>query len=111
MEQLQMLAGSLAGLIFALGSLNMLVKAWRTKDLSSYSLGQIILNNVGSLFYWVYVIFCLPFGLVYFMHGFYTFVSLVMLIWYFTYQTAPKASRPIPEKMSQFTSRMHPKVR
>ena len=43
MEQMQMVAGSVAGLIFAMGSLNMLIKAWRTKDLHSYSLSQMVL--------------------------------------------------------------------
>jgi hypothetical protein len=87
MEQAQMVAGSLAGLMFAAGSLKMLVKAWRTKDLRSYSLGQIVLNNVGNLLYWLYII-SLPFGPIYFMHGFFTLVSLLMLIWYLLYQSA-----------------------
>jgi len=64
MEHSQLVAGSLAGLIFAAGSLDMPVKAWPTKDLCSYSLGQIVLNNVGSVFYWLYVI-SLPFGPIY----------------------------------------------
>jgi hypothetical protein len=92
MEQAQMVAGSLAGLMFAAGSLKMLVKAWRTKDLRSYSLGQIVLNNVGNLLYWLYII-SLPFGPIYFMHGFFTLVSLLMLVWYFLYQSA-RASQP-----------------
>lgn len=93
MEQMQLIAGSLAGLIFATGSVNMAVKAWRTKDLRSYSLGQMVLNNVGNLFYWLYVI-SLPFGPIYIMHGFFTFVSLLMLIWYFTYRI-PQATQTI----------------
>lgn len=91
MEQMQLIAGSLAGLIFATGSVNMAVKAWRTKDLRSYSLGQMVLNNVGNLFYWLYVI-SLPFGPIYIMHGFFTLVSALMLIWYFTYRT-PKVTK------------------
>jgi hypothetical protein len=70
MAQLQVVAGSVAGLIFAAASWNMLVKAWRTKDLRSYSLGQIVLNNVGNLIYWLYVI-SLPFGPIYFMQAFF----------------------------------------
>ncbi len=89
MSQLQVLAGSIAGLIFAAASWNMLVKAWRTKDLRSYSPGQIILNNVGNLIYWLYVI-SLPFGPIYFMHGFFTLVSLIMLIWFYAYRGAMK---------------------
>ena len=94
MEQIQMVAGSLAGLIFAAGSVDMLVKAWRTKDLRSYSLGQIALNNIGNLFYWLYVI-SLPFGPIYFMHGFFTLVSLLMLIGYFAYRTAPQTQKSL----------------
>ncbi len=92
MEEAQLVAGSVAGLIFAAGSFDMLVKAWRTKDLRSYSLGQIVLNNIGNLFYWLYVM-SLPFGPIYFMHGFFTLVSLLMLIWYFGYQTAPTTTK------------------
>lgn len=110
MEQMQMLAGSVAGLIFAAGSVDMLVKAWRTKDLRSYSSGQMVLNNIGNLFYWLYVI-SLPFGPIYFMHSFSTFVSLLMLIWYFAYQREPEASKQIPEKSQQLTSNMQAKVR
>jgi len=87
MEQVQMIAGSVAGLIFATASGNMLVKAWRTKDLRSYSLGQIVLNNVGNLFYWLYVV-SLPFGPIYFMHGFFTLVSLLIRA---TWSRLPKA--------------------
>jgi uncharacterized protein with PQ loop repeat len=94
MEQVQMMAGSVAGLIFAAASWNMLVKAWRTKDLSSYSLGQLVLNNVGNLFYWFYVI-SLPFGPIYFMHAFFTLASLIMLVWYFVYRKAPNSRKPV----------------
>ena len=100
MEQIQMVAGSLAGLIFAAGSVDMLVKAWRTKDLRSYSLGQIVLNNIGNLFYWLYVI-SLPFGPIYFMHGFFTLVSLLMLVWYFLYRTAPATRKRITGEFQQ----------
>ena len=91
MEHIQMLSGSLAGLIFAAASWNMLFKAWRTKDLQSYSLGQIVLNNVGNLFYWLYVI-SLPFGPIWFMHAFFTLASLLMLAWYFVYRAAPETT-------------------
>lgn len=88
MGQVQVIAGAAAGLIFAAGSVDMLIKAWRTRDLRSYSLGQLVLNNVGSAFYWLYVV-SLPFGPIYFMHGFFTLVSLLMLIGYVGYRPAP----------------------
>jgi uncharacterized protein with PQ loop repeat len=103
MEQIQMVAGSIAGLIFAAASWNMLVKAWRTKDLSSYSFGQIALNNVGNLFYWLYVI-SLPFGPIYLMHAFFTIVSLLMLVWYFAYRTAPATTKRITGEFHRVTA-------
>lgn len=87
MGEVQIIAGSIAGLIFAAASWNMLVKAWCTKDLRSYSLGQIVLNNVGNLFYWLYVA-SLPFGPIWLMHTFFTLTSLLMLVWYFIYRKA-----------------------
>jgi uncharacterized protein with PQ loop repeat len=102
MEEIQVVAGSIAGLIFASGSLNMLVKAWQTKDLSSYSLGFIVLNNVGNLVYWLYVI-SLPFGPIWLMHSFYTLTMLLMLMWYVLYQDRPEISRQRMVKKRRFT--------
>jgi uncharacterized protein with PQ loop repeat len=98
MEQMQMVAGSVAGLIFAAASWNMLLKAWRTKDLRSYSPGQIVLNNVGNLFYWLYII-SLPFGPIWLMHAFFTVTSLLMLIWYVLYRTAPQTRSHMPMEL------------
>jgi uncharacterized protein with PQ loop repeat len=91
MGQIQVLAGSAASLILAAGTLNMLVKAWRTKDVHSYSLAHIVLNNVGNLVYWVYVV-SLPFGPVWLLHGFRTFTLALMLIWCLMYREAPDVS-------------------
>jgi hypothetical protein len=46
---LPFLAGSVATAIFTLSTLPTLVKASRTKDLASYSLGNIGLANVGNV--------------------------------------------------------------
>ena len=97
MGEVQIIAGSIAGLIFAAASWNMLVKAWSTKDLRSYSLGQIVLNNVGNLFYWLYVA-SLPFGPIWLMHTFFTLTSLLMLVWYFIYWKAPATQTPIRDQ-------------
>ncbi len=56
-----LLAGVVSTAIFACSTLPMLVKAARTKDLSSYSLGNILLSNLGNLVHSVYV-FHLPAG-------------------------------------------------
>jgi uncharacterized protein with PQ loop repeat len=94
MMEIQVLAGSIAGMIFASGSMNMLLKAWRTKDIGSYSLGFILFNNIGNLVYWLYVI-SLPFGPIWLMHSFYTITMLLMLIWYVLYR---KPANPEPQK-------------
>ena len=46
----------------------MLVKAQRTKDVRSYSLGNVALGNAGNLFYTVYVLH-LPVGPIWALHG------------------------------------------
>jgi hypothetical protein len=65
----------------------MVAKAVRTRDLQSYSLGQILLANVGNLLYWLYVV-GLPLGPIWFLHGFNTAVALLMLLLYLIYETS-----------------------
>lgn len=88
MESLQILAGTISSCIFMLRTLSMLIKAWRTRDVRSYSLAQIGLYNVGNVVHWLYVI-SLPFGPIWFLHGFFTLSSAVMLIWCILYRFAP----------------------
>jgi hypothetical protein len=57
------------------------VKAARTKGLSSYSLSNILLLNVGNVIHSVYV-FHLPAGPVWILHTFYLLSTGVMLFWY-----------------------------
>jgi uncharacterized protein with PQ loop repeat len=81
---LPVLAGAISTVIFALGALPMLVKAVRTKDLSSYSLSNILLLNVGNIIHSVYV-FHLPAGPVWILHTFYIVSTGLMLFWYLRY--------------------------
>ena len=67
---LPFIAGSISTIIFALSTLPMLFKASQTRDLSSYSLGNILLSNVGNVVHSVYV-FNLPPGPIWLLHGFY----------------------------------------
>jgi hypothetical protein len=67
--------------IFIASTLPMLVKAGRTKNLASYSLGNILLANIGNLIYAVYV-FSLPLGPVWALHGFHLCATGLMLFWY-----------------------------
>jgi uncharacterized protein with PQ loop repeat len=78
---LPVIAGVISTIIFALSALPMLVKAARTKDLASYSLGNIVLSNVGNVIHSVYV-FHLPMGPVWLLHSFYFISTALMLVWY-----------------------------
>ena len=78
---LPVLAGSVSTAIFIASTLPMLVKAGRTKNLASYSLGNILLANIGNLIYAVYV-FSLPLGPVWALHGFHLCATGLMLFWY-----------------------------
>jgi uncharacterized protein with PQ loop repeat len=85
-------AGAISTVIFVVSTLPMLIKAFRTKDLSSYSLGNIATANVGNLVQCVYVL-SLPVGPIWFLHGFYVVVTFLMLFWYVRYHSGP---RPFP---------------
>ena len=78
---LPVLAGSVSTAIFIASTLPMLVKAGRTKDLASYSLGNILLANIGNVTYAVYVL-SLPLGPVWALHGFHLCATGLMLFWY-----------------------------
>lgn len=53
--QLQYIAGATSTAIFVSSNLPMLLKAIKTRDLKSYSLGHLVLSNLGNLIYWIYV--------------------------------------------------------
>jgi hypothetical protein len=80
-------AGVMSTGLFAMSYLPMLVKAARTKDLSSYSLGNLATTNAGNVVYSLYV-FSLPFGPIWFLHGFYLVASALMLVWFLRYRAA-----------------------
>lgn len=82
---LPVLAGTISTVIFASSMLPMLVKAARSRDLSSYSLGNIGLSNVGNVVHSIYV-FHLPAGPVWALHSFYLVTTALMLIWYLRYK-------------------------
>jgi len=86
-----LLAGSVSTVIFALSALPMLIKAGRTKDLGSYSLGNIVLANIGNVIYSIYV-FQLPAGRVWVLHAFYVMSTALMLVWYIRYVVASRAT-------------------
>jgi len=80
-----LIAGSLSTMIFAFGTLPMLFKAYLTRDLSSYSLGYIGLNNIGNVIHSFYV-FSLPVGPIWLLNAFYLVSTALMLVWYLRYE-------------------------
>ncbi len=89
---LPVIAGTISTIIFALSTLPMLVKAFRTKDLRSYSLGNILLANVGNVMHGIYV-FHLPPGPIWLLHIFHLVTTGLMLIWYLCYEWRPDILR------------------
>jgi uncharacterized protein with PQ loop repeat len=85
---LPVIAGTISTTIFAFSTLPMLLKAFRTKDLKSYSLGNILLANVGNVIHSVYV-FNLPSGPIWLLHTFYLVTTGLMLVWYLRYEKRP----------------------
>lgn len=86
---LPVIAGTIATFLFATSTLPMVVKAYRTKDLKSYSLGYLLLGNAGNIFYSIYV-YNLPPGPIWMLHTFYLIVTGLMLFWYLLYEWSPK---------------------
>lgn len=89
MDDPQLLAGTLSALIFIGSNFPMLYKSIKTRNLSSYSLGQLTLANVGNVIHWLYVA-SLPFGPIWFLHGFHTLVAIAMLALYTRYEILGK---------------------
>ena len=84
-HSLPILAGFASSTIFISSNLPMLFKAFKTKDLGSYSLGHLTLGTLGNLIYWLYVI-SLPLGPVWFLQAFFTLASASMLFCYLRYE-------------------------
>lgn len=90
---LSVLAGTVSTVLFALGMLPMLVKAARTKNLASYSLGNLLLTNVANAVHSVYV-FNLPAGPIWALHLAYVLASALMLAWWLRYMEAGPGGSP-----------------
>ena len=88
-DDVSVAAGSLAAALFAVSTLPMMAKARRTRDVRSYSLGNIVLGNVGNLVYTVYVLH-LPIGPIWALHAFHTVTTALMLYWYLRYVLLPR---------------------
>ena len=91
-SSLPVTAGVVATVVFACSALPMLGKAVRSKDLASYSRGNLVLANVGNAVYSVYV-FSLPPGPIWLLHTFYVISSALMLLWSLRYGRRPRDRR------------------
>ena len=84
-DLMPVVAGAVSTAIFAASALPMLMKAFRTKDLKSYSLPNIALSNVGNVIHSMYV-YSLPLGPIWVLHSFYLVTTGLMLVWYLRYE-------------------------
>jgi len=108
--ELPIIAGTISTIIFALSTLPMLRKAFITKDLSSYSLGNIALANTGNVVHSIYI-FNLPPGPIWLLHSFYLVTTGMMLFWYVRYEGLPRRSaRPEPTLHPQPAPEVEPSV-
>jgi hypothetical protein len=67
----------------------MLLKAWQTRDLHSYSFSTIVLANTGNLIHSVYV-FSLPPGPIWMLHAFHLVTTGLMLCWFLRFERMPR---------------------
>lgn len=79
--ELIVIAGIVSTVLFALSNVPMLRKAMRTRDMTSYSVGNLVMSNVANAVHSVYV-FSLPAGPIWFLHTFYVVAAAIMLILY-----------------------------
>ena len=85
-QETGVVAGTISTTLFVISYLPMLVKAVRTRDLRSYSAGNLVVANVGNVVHSVYV-FTLPAGPLWLLHSFYVVSSALMLFWWWRYRS------------------------
>jgi hypothetical protein len=106
MNGVAVLAGSISIALFVVSALPMLYKAVCTRDLSSYSLGNLVLANVGNGFYAIYVS-SMPPGPIWALHSFYMLSSALMLFWYLRYEVGKRHPDWAQAKDRAATSTQH----
>ena len=104
MPDVAVLAGVVSTSIFVVSYLPMLVKAARSKDLSSYSGWNLVLANAGNLVHSIYVL-SLPAGPLWALHGFYLVASVLMLLWWVRYRGQPSRTAAPPPALGQADAR------
>jgi uncharacterized protein with PQ loop repeat len=101
MSTMAVLAGSVSTVLFAASTLPMLIKAARSKELSSYSRGNLVLANVGNAVHTIYVL-QLPPGPIWALHTFYVITSGLMLFWHLRYASRSSQSGDVPSPPGGF---------
>lgn len=86
--QIPMFAGIISTVLFAAGTLPMVLKACVTRDLASYSFANLLMANIGNLVHAVYV-FSLPPGPIWILHAFYIATTALMLAPYLRFGRRP----------------------
>lgn len=79
-------AGAISTILFACSAMPMLWKACATRDLASYSFGNLLLANAGNAIHSLYV-FNMPPGPIWFLHSFYLLTTGLMLVLYLRFGT------------------------
>jgi hypothetical protein len=74
----------------------MLIKALRTRDLASYSLGHLTLANVGNAVHSVYAL-RLPPGPLRALHTFHLVSTVSMFVWYLRFVLARRRAADEPQ--------------
>jgi uncharacterized protein with PQ loop repeat len=100
------LAGTVSTVLFAASTLPMLIKAARTKELRSYSRGNLVLANIGNAVHSIYV-FQLPPGPIWALHTFYVVTSGLMLFWHLRYAKGSSRSDGIAFSGGHHDYRIH----
>jgi len=95
-------AGVISTLMFLSSNLPMVVQAVRTRDVSSYSRGYLVMTNIGNALYTVYVL-SLPAGPIWLLHLVYTAVSAFMLLVHLCW--APRLLTTRDERLPQRLTR------
>ena len=86
---LAVIAGTISTGIFAASTMPMVVKAARTRDLSSDSGGNLVLSNLGNVLY----VFSMPMGPAWALYAFNLAVSATVLGYWLRYRTPHGSSR------------------
>jgi uncharacterized protein with PQ loop repeat len=84
-QTIQTIAGFTSSIMFVFGQIPMLIKVFKTRNLESYSLSNLLFANLGNLIHWVYLI-TIP-GPLWYLHAFFTITTAIMLLLYLRYKT------------------------